>query len=331
MGFPDIIGHERAKHLVQAMLAGGRLPHALLITGPAGVGKRTLARTLAQAVNCDGPDPTEACGVCPACRKIEKNNHPDVFELEPEGKLRVIKIDSIRELRRNIGFRPYEGRCKVYIIRDADRLQAQKDEAANALLKTLEEPPPRSLLILTAPRESDLLPTIVSRCLRLKLAPLSRERVSDWLKTRRRLDGPQADLLAALSEGCLGRVTEMDPHQLWNERRKVVDHLGTLNSKNPGLALDWAAELAGSEEFWPRFFNLARFWYRDLMLLAGTGDGRRLAFSDLAGELEKVVAGRSAEPFMAALSEIDRAEESLARLIKPELVFDNLILALAWL
>ena len=330
MGFSDIIGHERPKRLLKSMLAAGKLPHALLITGPPGVGKRTLAWTLAKAVNCGGPDPTDACEECQSCRKTEKNIHPDVVELEPEGKLRVIKIDQVRELRRNIGFRPFEGRCKVYIIRDADRLQAQKDEAANALLKTLEEPPPQSLLILTAPRESDLLPTIVSRCLRLKLAPLSVETVADWLKRNRDLEGPQAWLLAALSQGRLGQVVEMDPEQVWNARHEVVERLTSLDSQNLKPALDWAAGLAGDQDCWPSFFSLARFWYRDLMIWAGIGQEKHLTFSDLTGELERAAWGKKPEAFMAALEEIDRAEEALARLIKPELVFDNLILALAW-
>ena len=117
------------------MLVSGRMPHALLLTGPAGVGKHTLALALAQAVNCLGPDPTEPCGVCSSCTKIARGTHPDVGELAPEGRLRVIKIDHVRELRKQIAFKPYEGRTKVFIVREADRMQAQSEEPANALLK----------------------------------------------------------------------------------------------------------------------------------------------------------------------------------------------------
>ena len=175
MGFANLVGHDRTVKLIRAMLDSDRLPHALLITGPAGVGKHTLALGLAQAANCLADLPDRPCGRCKACAKIERRTHPDVSAIEPEGRLRVIKIESIRELRKQIAFRPYEWRTKVFIVREADRMQVQSDSAANALLKTLEEPPPSSLLILTAPKESDLLTTIVSRCLRLKLAPLPLE------------------------------------------------------------------------------------------------------------------------------------------------------------
>ena len=329
MSFTDLIGHGRAVGLLKAMLLRNRLPHAVLITGPSGVGKRTLALALAQAANCAAEVQERPCGVCGPCGKIARGVHPDVSRIEPEGRLRVTKIDSIRDLRRQIAYKPYEGRTKVYIVEEAERMQVQGDSAANALLKTLEEPPPSSLLILTALREADLLPTIVSRCLRLNLAPLPISTVEEWLAEKKGLTGPQARLAASMSEGCLGRVVDLDLDELWSVRDSVCQRLASLRSNETGPAVEWAAEMASSQDSWPRMLSLLRFWYRDLMVLAAGVPDEHLVNRDRLSTLEQWAAGRDPETFIGALMEIDRAEEALNRLIRPDLVFENLVLALA--
>lgn len=328
MSFDEVIGHEKPLNLLKAMLVNDRLAHALLFTGPPGVGKRTLAIALAQAVNCLGPNPSEPCGLCSACRKIKRGVHPDFIELEPEGRLRTIKIERVRELRNQAAFRPYEGRTKVFIVREADRMGT---EAANAMLKTLEEPPPDTLIILTSPEESDLLPTIVSRCLRLNLAPLPEAAIENWLIRERSDEAAQARLLASLSGGCLGRVMDMDAETILSRRQWIVDKLGLLDTRRIEPALDWAADLAGDRETWLEAFSLLRFWFRDLMIMAGGGDERRLVNQDLAAELRSAGMGRGPETYIAALDEIDRAEDALNRLVRPELVLENLMLNLTGL
>jgi DNA polymerase III subunit delta' len=331
MGFEHIIGHERAIRLITSMFNAGRLPHALLLTGPEGVGKGALALAVAQAANCLGPSPGAPCGPCSACAKVERGVHPDVSVIEPEGRLKLIKIDTIRKLRQQIAYRPYEGRTKVYIVREAHRMQAQGDASANALLKTLEEPPPSSLLILTAPRETDLLPTIVSRCLRINLAPLSREAVELWLAEHRGITGPQGRLLASMAEGCLGRVIDATPQDLWEKRGEVLDRLSGLDMNRLGPSLDWAAELVAAEESWPMIIKLIRFWYRDLMILAAGGESRHLINEDLLDRLQAAAANQRPSVFIDALGHLDRAEYALNRLVRPELVFENLVLTLAGL
>lgn len=326
-GFNGIVGHERPVRLLKSMLASDRLPHALLLSGPAGVGKRTLAMALARAVNCLDASPSEApCNACLSCRKIDRGAHPDVVELEPEGKAQKIKVDTVRELRSQIAFRPFEGRCKVFIIKQADRMQ---EEAANALLKTLEEPPPQSLLILTAPEESDLLTTIVSRCLRIKLAPLSRRTMEDWLIREKGATGSLARLLASMAEGCLGKVMEMDAENIVAQRSRILNFVSKLNASNPAPALNWASETAGDDESWALTFTLLRFLYRDLMIMTGGGSDAHLINEDIVEIMSGIAAGCDSLRFSRALEEIDRAEDALNRFVRPELVFDNMALALA--
>ncbi|HKV44774.1 MAG TPA: DNA polymerase III subunit delta', partial [bacterium] len=164
MPFHDLIGQPHARRLLQGALRSGRISHAYLFVGPSGVGRQTAARAFAQALLCAvGGD--DACGACPACRKVAAGTHPDLRVITPGraesgGERRAVAIDQIRDLKHEAAYPPYEAKWKVFIIRDTEQMRA---EAANSLLKVLEEPPSRSVLILLSESTEALVPTLVSR------------------------------------------------------------------------------------------------------------------------------------------------------------------------
>ncbi|MEK7216302.1 MAG: DNA polymerase III subunit delta', partial [Chloroflexota bacterium] len=182
-----LIGNAAAVAALQHSLSQDRLAHAYLLVGPEGVGKATLALALAQAVNCLQPDPP--CGECGQCRRIAHGLHPDVTVVTLEEGRREIRINQIRELQVLLNLLPFEGRNRVTIIHDADRMN---EEAGNALLKTLEEPPPRVVLALTCRDEEALLPTIRSRCRRVVLNPVGTAELVRALETAHGADSALA-------------------------------------------------------------------------------------------------------------------------------------------
>jgi len=190
MPFDSIIGQERPKRFLQAALRSERLAHALLFHGEERIGKLLTARVLAQAVNCEAippPDPPDACGACRSCHQIETGAHPDVTILTAtSGKG---ETDQTREIESRFIYRPLIGRRKIVILDNADLLRR---EAANALLKTIEEPPPDSLIILVSSRPEALLPTIRSRCQEIRFAPLALDQVEAAVRRQRGL--PQQDI-----------------------------------------------------------------------------------------------------------------------------------------
>jgi DNA polymerase-3 subunit delta' len=258
----QVVGHKWAVDLLKRALASGRVAHAYLLTGPPQIGKRSLALNFAQALNC--LDEEKPCGQCLACRKIAHGNHPDVQIIEGEGG--TLKIDQMRTLRHEAALSPLEGRWKVYIIRQMEQATA---EAANCLLKTLEEPPSNVILMLTASEAEALLPTIVSRCQVLNLRPLATETVQRSLQERWGVDVERAQLLARLSGGRLGwAVTASQNDAILARREKHLDEMMELLSQGRVERLEYAQQLSRNPEAVPELLHLWISWWRDLLLAA---------------------------------------------------------------
>ncbi len=258
MPFSTLIGNDRIKKLLQRSVAEGRIGQSLLMAGPRGVGKHQFALSLAQALNCERVRMGEACGDCVPCRKIARNEHIDVRTILRESqdpsvkkdyKSQFIKIEQTRALSEQAQFRPYEGRRRVFIIDDADCLQHQ---AANSLLKTLEEPPDTSLVILITAKPFALLDTIRSRCLMLSFTPLTAAEIERHLRT---LDTTpdEARLRARLANGSLGRAIEIDLNEYRKMRDMLVDLVETLAFGRDSIKLLGTSEFLGrkpeKEEF----------------------------------------------------------------------------------
>ena len=229
MPFSEVIGQEPAIKALQRSLKEGRLAHAYLFVGPPGVGKGLVAKLLTQAISCDlhsvpapaGSNSSDACGKCSSCRRIENFSHPDVAWARPGGLSRRIGIDSIRGVRHQVSLKAYRaGRRRIFVLIEADRMTA---EASNALLKTLEEPPDNSLLILLTSHPSSLFPTIVSRCQIIRFSPLPLKVLKDYLMAALKLTPTQAQLLSRLSEGRLGRALSLRKKVIREEREKILN------------------------------------------------------------------------------------------------------------
>jgi DNA polymerase III subunit delta' len=331
MFFREILGQEWVvSHLKTATLRE-RLAHAYLFIGPEGVGRESTARALAAALNClslseDG----EACGVCASCRRQAAGTHPDflVISFTPEALQKLqpqIKIGQIREFCRVTAYPPFGDGWRVVLIKPAEALN---EDAANALLKTLEEPPERHLLILTAQVEADLLPTIVSRCHKLAFAPLPAALIAGELERRRGLVPEQAQLLATLSGGSLGRALSMDPEAVLSKRRQVLDDIEALSGGSSSIALDWAQRLAKNRPELDNFLSLAQLWYRDLLFCRFQAHATLLAHQDLIPGLAEKAAAAPPETWFRQFTALGQAQRHLHANLNPELTLDILGLRL---
>lgn len=300
MSWRKIRGHDRVVDELRLVLAQGRLPHAFLFVGPEGVGKRTFALGLAQGLLCERSDPSalEPCGKCPACRQVEAGTHPDLLLAgRPEDK-HDLPIKVIRDLCGELGLKPARGSRKVAIVDDADDLN---EEAANAFLKTLEEPPPGSVLILIGTSAELQLDTIISRCRVLRFNPLpAADLAALLLEHEITTDSAEAERLAALAEGSVGRARGLADPELATFRRGLIDELADPGGFHPpelARRLEAFINEAGKESVHRRtrasllIAELARLFRGVLWQTAGLAPpspdpADRRAVAELAGRLD---------------------------------------------
>jgi DNA polymerase-3 subunit delta' len=319
MAWP-IIGHDWAVELLCKRLAAGRSAHAYLFTGPPHIGKTRLARILAQALNCEQSDPP--CSQCRSCDRIEKGLHPDVHLVVGEGAGGSIKIDQVRALQREAVLTPYEGRYRVFILHRADRATL---EAADSLLKTLEEPPAHVVLVLTAMHAEALPPTVVSRCQRLDLRPASHSVVRAALQERG-VPSPKAELLARLSGGRLGwafRVLEED--RILQQREQDLAQLRALLSSNRVTRLDFAWKASRDPVDVRQMLELWTGWWRDLLLLCSNGEGSIINI-DRLDELQLLATHSDLAQAWAVLKALQTAVAQLEANVNTRLALESLLL-----
>jgi DNA polymerase III subunit delta' len=285
--FDSITDQKRPVRILAAFLQKRSIPHALLFTGIEGIGKKDAATAFAMACNCAGektqpselidhttsktdlPIAINPCGQCRSCRKIESGNHPDIIRIKPSGTF--IKIDQIRGFCDILAMKPYEAMVRVVIISDA---HAMNPSASNALLKMLEEPPDRSILILTACQISDLLPTIVSRCQHIRFNPVSVKSIKTQLIENQGLASDKASVIAAMANGSISRAFAMSQSNWINRRNWLInaigpdqsDQPGILYSRSSGILLAIAEILKKNKNFLFDSLEIMKSWLRDLVV-----------------------------------------------------------------
>jgi len=334
MPFRDLVGHRHLLELVAGAVARASLPPSLIFAGPDGVGKRSAAVALAQLLNCATPVDRDACGTCASCTRIARLVHADVFLIEP-GDTGVIKVDQLREVIERTAYRPFEGRRRVVIVNEADALLS---EAQNALLKTLEEPPAASMFVLVTARPDELLPTVRSRCQRLRFGRLSPGDIAAVLMERHGYSPTDAHAAASAADGSLGLALDGGSAALVEAREAAAEMLQHVaGTTDPRRRLDSARLLSGGgdrEEVRRRLRALASM-VRDLGVIgadahrtpsadrrAPIGDDCHLANADMGEPLRRLAGSFDRERVARAFAAIDRALEAIDRNASPKIVAD---------
>ena len=302
-------------------MAQDRLHHAYVFLGSEGVGKRTVALSLAKAVHCLEMA-QDFCGRCVNCVRIESHNHPDVRLVGPLPGKKDISIEQVRALERELNYRAFSNRKKIAII---DPAPLMNFSAQNALLKTLEEPPAGAILILISTSAGGLLPTLLSRCLRLSFAPLPASAVIDHLISRRGLKPEQAELLAAMSLGSLGRALSPDLEALARKRGAWVDGIASLAKGDSTAWAAFAEELSRDREEALGFLQWLEWWYRDVLIYLATESVQEICNLDLIENLKPQAASYSLKQALFLRSQALITTARIRRNVNRRMALENLL------
>lgn len=339
-GFDSIRGHARVIDTLQRAVRGDTVAHAYLFAGPEGVGKELVARTFAAALVCDRR-PDGPCGVCSACVRAGHGSHPDVVtvwrtRLERksdewvETVVQFITIDRIREVSKVARYSPVEARQRVILIREAETMN---EPAANALLKTLEEPVSATVFVLLTARPHLLLPTILSRCQRVSFGALDRASIrqilTEDLPEARRVEAAKADLVAAMADGSVSAALALIDTDAIGHREEWLDRFVSLNDAAPDQVLAVAAAMAEDKARMVVVLDLLRLWVRDLLLVQSGAAAELLTNHDRAAAIASLAMRRPADRLLADLDLVTETERALRGNVNPRLAAERLLLRMA--
>ena len=325
IGFHDIIGHEEIiKHLKNA-IQSGKVSHSYLLSGEAGSGKKMIARSFAAALQCEKGG-AEACLVCDSCKKAIGNNHPDIIYVKHE-KPNVITVDEVREqVIHDAIIRPYYSKYKIYIIPDAELLNVQ---AQNALLKTIEEPPEYVVIMLLVKNADVLLPTILSRCVRLDLKVVDDSVVKKYLMEHLHIPDYQAEVDASFAHGNIGKAKEAATSQEFSDMTEKALRLLKYSGEMEVFELtEQIKSFASDKSKIEDYLDVFQFWFRDVLMFKAVREIDNLVFKQEINFIREQARERSYENLENILEEIDKTKVRLRANVNLELALELLFLTI---
>lgn len=325
MGFQDILGNDMIKEHFKKAIENNKISHAYILTGEEGTGRKSIANAFSMALLCEkgGKEP---CMVCHSCKQVLSGNHPDLIYVKHE-KPNSIGVDDIREqINDTIMIRPYSSYYKIYIVDEAEKMTVQ---AQNALLKTMEEPPSYAVIILITTNQEAFLPTILSRCVQLKLKPLKDFTVKSYLSEHLGVPEKEAEICAAFARGNLGKSIHLASSDEFKELyQKVMMMVKNISTMDIVSLLDHIREMKEQNFDMEDVLDLLQLWYRDVLMYKVTKDMNLLIFKDEYKVINGMVQKVDYAGLEKILASIDTARTRLSANVNMELAMELLLLTM---
>lgn len=324
-GFSDIIGHENVIAHMKKSIEADKIIHAYILHGEEKSGKMMLAEAFAAALQCE-TGKSEACLECHSCKQALSHNHPDIIYVRHD-KPNTISVEDIREqVNRNIAVRPYSGKYKIYIIDEAEKMNVQ---AQNALLKTIEEPPEYAVILLLSTNADAFLPTVLSRCVTIRLQPVPDEKIIPFLVQKYQIPDYQAKMCAAFAQGNVGKAVDLACSKNFNGLKDMMlETVKRLREMETYELADIVKRVGEHKLEITDYFDLLTIWYRDVLLFKATADVNGLLFQDEVYEIKKQASKSSYEGIERIMNALQKAKKRIKANVNFDLTIELLLLTI---
>lgn len=325
--FDDIIGQDHIKEHLKSSIVSGKISQAYLITGEVAQGKEFIARIFANALLCENPtDGVNPCGECHPCIQAQGFNHPDIITVT-HARPNTISVDDIREqIVASVGIRPFQSKKKIYIMNEAEKMTVQ---AQNALLKTLEEPPEYVVILLLTTSKTNMLPTVLSRCVQLDMRPVEDKVVRRYLMKNLQIPDYQADICVAFARGNIGKARNLaiseDFDNIKSEAIRVLKYIKTMDIADMVKTLKKLEEYKLSID---DFLDIMMIWYRDVLLYKATMDADSIVFKDEGAEIRRMASESPYEGIEEILNAVEKTKARLNANVNFELAMELMLLTI---